>query len=113
MVKTFRNLFQAVTLVSTSLFQSLTSCTFFALEGWKWVLPFLCSASVHGEHCVSIAGCCFVTFYTRKAALEAQNALHNMKILPGVREEPCFLHNSYLVFLSSATADVQTDLVLT
>eukprot|EP00062_Callorhinchus_milii_P025733 gi/632987036/ref/XP_007910571.1/ PREDICTED: CUGBP Elav-like family member 1 [Callorhinchus milii] len=29
-------------------------------------------------------GCCFVTFYTRKAALEAQNALHNMKILPGM-----------------------------
>ncbi|XP_073515074.1 CUGBP Elav-like family member 1 isoform X15 [Phyllobates terribilis] len=29
-------------------------------------------------------GCCFITFYTRKAALEAQNALHNMKILPGM-----------------------------
>ncbi|MBN3303740.1 CEL1A protein, partial [Amia calva] len=29
-------------------------------------------------------GCCFVTYYTRKAALEAQNALHNMKILPGM-----------------------------
>lgn len=29
-------------------------------------------------------GCCFVTFYTRKAALEAQNALHNIKTLPGV-----------------------------
>ncbi|XP_070189162.1 CUGBP Elav-like family member 1 isoform X18 [Littorina saxatilis] len=27
-------------------------------------------------------GCCFVTFYTRKAALEAQNALHNIKTLP-------------------------------
>ncbi|KAJ8261771.1 hypothetical protein GJAV_G00158220 [Gymnothorax javanicus] len=26
-------------------------------------------------------GCCFVTFYTRKAALEAQNALHNIKTL--------------------------------
>uniref|UniRef100_A0A8C9TLJ9 Cugbp, Elav-like family member 1 n=1 Tax=Scleropages formosus TaxID=113540 RepID=A0A8C9TLJ9_SCLFO len=26
-------------------------------------------------------GCCFVTYYTRKSALEAQNALHNMKIL--------------------------------
>ena len=32
-----------------------------------------------------ITGCCFVTFYTRKAALEAQNALHNIKTLPGVR----------------------------
>nr|XP_054591763.1 CUGBP Elav-like family member 1 [Nothobranchius furzeri] len=29
-------------------------------------------------------GCCFITFYTRKSALEAQNALHNMKILPGM-----------------------------
>ncbi|EHB17323.1 CUG-BP- and ETR-3-like factor 1 [Heterocephalus glaber] len=29
-------------------------------------------------------GCCSVTFYTRKAALEAQNALHNMKVLPGM-----------------------------
>ncbi|XP_031424966.1 CUGBP Elav-like family member 1 isoform X15 [Clupea harengus] len=29
-------------------------------------------------------GCCFITYYTRKAALEAQNALHNMKILPGM-----------------------------
>ncbi|XP_025099842.1 CUGBP Elav-like family member 2 isoform X15 [Pomacea canaliculata] len=27
-------------------------------------------------------GCCFVTFYTRKAALDAQNALHNIKTLP-------------------------------
>lgn len=29
-------------------------------------------------------GCCFVTFYTRKAALDAQNALHNVKTLPGM-----------------------------
>ncbi|KAL5010209.1 hypothetical protein ScPMuIL_012514 [Solemya velum] len=29
-------------------------------------------------------GCCFVTFYTRKAALEAQNALHNIKTMPGM-----------------------------
>uniref|UniRef100_UPI00358EC980 CUGBP Elav-like family member 2 n=1 Tax=Myxine glutinosa TaxID=7769 RepID=UPI00358EC980 len=29
-------------------------------------------------------GCCFVTFYTRKAALDAQNALHNVKKLPGM-----------------------------
>lgn len=27
-------------------------------------------------------GCCFVTFFSRKAALDAQNALHNIKILP-------------------------------
>lgn len=29
-------------------------------------------------------GCCFVTFYSRKAALDAQNALHNIKILPSM-----------------------------
>lgn len=28
-------------------------------------------------------GCCFVTFYTRKAALDAQNALHNLRTLNG------------------------------
>ncbi|XP_028332771.1 CUGBP Elav-like family member 1 isoform X2 [Gouania willdenowi] len=33
---------------------------------------------------LSSKGCCFITYYTRKAALEAQNALHNMKILPGM-----------------------------
>ncbi|KAL8595093.1 hypothetical protein ACOMHN_019131 [Nucella lapillus] len=27
-------------------------------------------------------GCCFVTFHTRKAALDAQNALHNVKTMP-------------------------------
>ncbi|BFZ25104.1 hypothetical protein BsWGS_28151 [Bradybaena similaris] len=27
-------------------------------------------------------GCCFVTFFTRKGALDAQNALHNIKTLP-------------------------------
>jgi RNA recognition motif-containing protein len=35
-------------------------------------------------------GCCFVTFHTRKAALDAQNALHNLRTLPGV---------NYLLFL--------------
>ncbi|XP_036138329.1 CUGBP Elav-like family member 1 isoform X2 [Monomorium pharaonis] len=30
-------------------------------------------------------GCCFVTFYTRKAALAAQNALHNVKTFTGMR----------------------------
>lgn len=30
-------------------------------------------------------GCCFVTFYTRKAALDAQNALHNIKTMPGMQ----------------------------
>lgn len=29
-------------------------------------------------------GCCFVTFHNRKSALDAQNALHNLKTLTGV-----------------------------
>ncbi|KAI5633903.1 RNA recognition motif domain-containing protein [Phthorimaea operculella] len=29
-------------------------------------------------------GCCFVTFFTRKAALKAQDALHNIKTLTGM-----------------------------
>ncbi|XP_070542750.1 CUGBP Elav-like family member 2 isoform X7 [Ptychodera flava] len=29
-------------------------------------------------------GCCFVTFYKRKSALAAQNALHNIKTMPGM-----------------------------
>ncbi|XP_039255011.2 CUGBP Elav-like family member 1 [Styela clava] len=29
-------------------------------------------------------GCCFVTFYSRKSALDAQNELHNIKKLPGM-----------------------------
>ncbi|XP_037083351.1 CUGBP Elav-like family member 3-B [Pollicipes pollicipes] len=29
-------------------------------------------------------GCCFVTFFTRKAALEAQNKLHNLRTLPSM-----------------------------
>ncbi|CAH2076928.1 unnamed protein product, partial [Iphiclides podalirius] len=29
-------------------------------------------------------GCCFVTFFTRKAALKAQDALHNIKTLSGM-----------------------------
>lgn len=42
----------------------------------------VCDTSVF--FCCSQLGCCFITYYTRKSALEAQNALHNMKILPGV-----------------------------
>jgi len=34
-------------------------------------------------------GCCFVTYYTRRDALEAQNRLHNIKVLPG--RESCSL----------------------
>ena len=29
-------------------------------------------------------GCCFITYYKRKDSLAAQNATHNIKILPGV-----------------------------
>merc|ERR1719178_316333 len=29
-------------------------------------------------------GCCFVTYFSRRDALEAQNRLHNVKTLPGM-----------------------------
>ncbi|ODM95845.1 CUGBP Elav-like family member 5 [Orchesella cincta] len=29
-------------------------------------------------------GCCFITYFSRKSALEAQNACHNLKTLPGM-----------------------------
>lgn len=45
-------------------------------------------------------GCCFVTFYTRKAALEAQNALHNIKTLTGVSVCP---HSPLPTFSSNHT----------
>ena len=32
-------------------------------------------------------GCCFVTFYKRKHALDAQNMLHNVRTMPGVSLE--------------------------
>ncbi|TMW50509.1 hypothetical protein DOY81_004411 [Sarcophaga bullata] len=34
-------------------------------------------------------GCCFVTFYTRRAALKAQDALHNVKTLNGSSAQFC------------------------
>ncbi|XP_016523213.1 CUGBP Elav-like family member 2 isoform X2 [Poecilia formosa] len=46
-------------------------------------------------------GCCFVTFYTRKAALEAQNALHNIKTLTGV--SICVLASPLPTFRSNHT----------
>ena len=36
-----------------------------------------------------IRGCCFVTYFNRRDALEAQNRLHNVKILPGVSSFSC------------------------
>ena len=38
------------------------------------------------EHGVS-RGCAFITFHHKHAALDAQSALHNIKILPGVSRE--------------------------
>ena len=37
-------------------------------------------------------GCCFVTFYKRKHALDAQNALHNVKTMPGVSQSNQLLY---------------------
>ncbi|CAF3054945.1 unnamed protein product [Rotaria socialis] len=36
------------------------------------------------KHSGESKGCCFITYYTRQAALSAQNALHNLIILPGM-----------------------------
>ena len=38
-------------------------------------------------------GCCFVTFFKRRHALDAQNALHNVKTMPGVSETEVLLCN--------------------
>ncbi|KAM7367324.1 hypothetical protein PAMP_015235 [Pampus punctatissimus] len=51
-------------------------------------MNFTASSRLAPTHCFlcilwSALCCCFVTFYTRKAALEAQNALHNIKTLTG------------------------------
>lgn len=32
----------------------------------------------------SSRGCCFVTYYSRRSAVEAQNAMHNIRTLPGM-----------------------------
>lgn len=45
----------------------------------------------------SSRGCCFITFFTRKAALDAQNALHNMKTLPTVSMASVFI--TYPIYL--------------
>lgn len=44
-------------------------------------------------------GCCFITYYTRKSALEAQNALHNMKILPGVSNNRTEIGETAVVYV--------------
>lgn len=50
-----------------------------------WIIPKKTPTSlIDRSSPTCVLGCCFVTYYTRKSALEAQNALHNMKILPGV-----------------------------
>lgn len=54
------------------------------IAGLSWNIFKNYSSDVENVCFNSVAGCCFVTYYTRKSALEAQNALHNMKILPGV-----------------------------
>ncbi|XP_023811456.1 CUGBP Elav-like family member 2 isoform X4 [Oryzias latipes] len=54
-------------------------------------------------------GCCFVTFYTRKAALEAQNALHNIKTLSGmhhpIQMKPADSEKTTVFSFSSAVED--------
>lgn len=52
------------------------------------------------KFCVfAITGCCFVTFYRRKDAMEAQGALHNVKTLPGVS---IMQDEDYILYISQA-----------
>ena len=41
-------------------------------------------------------GCCFVTYFKRKHALDAQNCCHNLRTMPGVRgyDISCVLHSN-------------------
>ncbi|KAI0224833.1 CUGBP Elav-like family member 2 [Lamellibrachia satsuma] len=46
----------------------------------------ICQLNVLRDKVTSMSkGCCFVTFFTRKAALEAQNKLHNIKTMSGMQ----------------------------
>ena len=46
-----------------------------------------------------LTGCCFVTFYKRKDALQAQNDMHNIKTLNGVRELPSYtIEHIFLIY---------------
>ncbi|KAL2723256.1 CUGBP Elav-like family member 2 isoform X16, partial [Vespula maculifrons] len=55
--------------------ESDTARLFLTLQGFRIL--------VRIEFIEVTKGCCFVTFYTRKAALDAQNALHNVKTFSG------------------------------
>lgn len=48
---------------------------------------------------IVFAGCCFVTFYARKDALKAQDALHNIKTLMGVSNF-CCIHQLTFLFVT-------------
>ena len=43
----------------------------------------------HNSYFWFVRGCCFVTYFNRRDALEAQNRLHNVKTLPGVSTISC------------------------
>ncbi|KYN40224.1 CUGBP Elav-like family member 1 [Trachymyrmex septentrionalis] len=65
--------------------QSFLSDRLFHIEP---VIGYMNSATIRVYHSfllIATSGCCFVTFYTRKAALAAQNALHNVKTFSGMR----------------------------
>ncbi len=68
--------------------------SFFFLEPSFYTFHLLFVCSLYGAFSVFL-GCCFVTFFTRKAALLAQDALHNVKTLVGVSIH--FHINIYLV----------------
>lgn len=50
-----------------------------------WMCLYMCTCVYV---CIGLSlGCCFVTYYTRRAALKAQDALHNVRTLEGVSED--------------------------
>lgn len=58
-------------------------------------------------------GCCFVTFYKRKHALDAQNALHNVKTMPGVSRLFSFISLlQKLSFLSTFIKEIKLCLII-
>lgn len=78
------------------------------------IIMFICESPSLNEAFVScfffllFAGCCFVTFYTRKAALKAQDALHNIKTLVGVCKEyvVVFLYFDYIYIIRPICYDI-------
>ncbi|KAG5343602.1 CELF2 protein, partial [Acromyrmex charruanus] len=77
--------------------QSFPSDRLFHIESVTSYTNFATIRVYHSFLLIATSGCCFVTFYTRKAALAAQNALHNVKTFSGSfcdAERNCWLRKT-------------------